>query len=250
MDLLKIIRKYLWKIGCDVIRFAPDAHPVARRKQLLVSLGIDTVLDVGANRGQFARHLRQDLGYAGRILSFEPLSTAFAVLSKRAQHDPNWEVFDFALGDVEGRREINVAGNSDSSSLLDMLPAHLDAAPESAYQGREIVEVKQLDPLFSTLCHDAARIYLKIDTQGFEERVLVGARQSLARIDTVQVEMSLVPLYRGQPLFYDLYRLLADSGYSLIAVDPCFADRNSGQVLQVDGTFHRRGDDRGRLPPP
>ena len=238
-SMIQAIRRGFWKFGVDFSRFAPDAHPAARRKQLLAACDIDTVLDIGANRGQFARHLRKDLGYAGRILSFEPLSTAFEMLKRSAEHDPGWEVFNFALGDAEERREINIAANSDSSSLLDMLPEHLAAAPESRYEGREAVAVKRLDPLYEGLCRGAGRVYMKIDTQGFEDRVLRGAERSLAAIDTVQVEMSLVALYQGQPLFPDLYAYLAARGYSLFSIDPCFADKKTGRVLQVDGTFRR-----------
>lgn len=233
------IRKLLWKLGYDLTKFRPASHPMARRKQLLESYAIDTVLDIGANTGQFARQLRDYLGYAGRILSFEPLSTAFAALKAGAEGDPAWQVFNFALGDAAEKREINVAGNSYSSSLLRMLPAHLQSAPDSRTVGKETIEIRTLDSLFGELCKAARNLYMKIDTQGYESKVLKGAENSLARIDTVQMEMSLVPLYEGELLLNEMCALLSGRGYTLVALENGFSDPASGQLLQVDGIFHR-----------
>ena len=83
------------------------------------------------------------------------------------------------------------------------------------------------------------RVYMKIDTQGFESKVLKGAGNSLMRIDTVQMEMSLVPLYEGEMLFNEMCMFMTEKGYSLIAIESGFSDQNTGQVLQVDGIFHR-----------
>lgn len=233
------LRKLLWSFGYDLTRFMPSAHPMARKKQLLESYGIDTVLDVGANGGQFGRQLRNYLGYARRILSFEPLSGAFAQLAARARGDPGWQVFNFGIGDAGGKREINIAANSQSSSLLDMLPSHEKAAPEARYVGRELIEVRTLDSLFGELCRSARNVYLKIDTQGYESKVLKGAENSLARIATVQLEMSLVPLYQGGLLLNEMCAFLSGKGYTLVALENGFSDPASGQLLQVDGVFHR-----------
>lgn len=235
------IRRFLWKIGYDFSRFAPTSHPLARRKQLFTSYKIDTVLDIGANIGQFAQELRNDIGFADRILSFEPLSSAFELLkaTAKATADPAWEVFNIAIGDTEAKQEINVAGNSYSSSFLNMLPAHEKSAPNSKYIGKELIEIKTLDSLFGDLCKTAKNVYMKIDTQGFESKVLSGAERSLAHINTIQMEMSLVPLYESELLFNDMCALMGRKGYSLVALENGFSDPASGQLLQVDGIFHR-----------
>jgi FkbM family methyltransferase len=235
MSIKHQIRRLLWKFGYDITR----SHPIARAQQLLRSYAIDTVLDIGANSGQFAEYLRKDLGYTKRILSFEPLSSAFSLLKAKTDNDPYWDAFNIALGDTEGPSEIYIARNSYSSSLLDMLPSHLRSAPNSGYTGKETVEVKKLDSIFENLCDVNSTVYMKIDTQGFESKVLKGAQNALQRIHTVQMEMSLVPLYKGEMLFDELYSLMNEYGYSLVAIMPGFADINSGQLLQVDGIFHR-----------
>jgi FkbM family methyltransferase len=238
MSIKNAVRNLLWKSGYDVSRFSPTSHPLARRKQILASYGIDTVLDVGANSGQFAQGLRR-LGYSGRILSFEPLSTAFKALKANAESDRAWDVFNFAVGDAEAKHEINIAGNSYSSSLLKMLPSHLKSAPESKYIGKETIDVKTIDSLYGDICKTSKHVYLKIDTQGFESKVLKGAENSLKHIGTIQMEMSLVPLYDGEMIFGDMCAYMAAKGYTIIAIESGFSDSASGQLLQVDGIFHR-----------
>ncbi|MCX5848559.1 MAG: FkbM family methyltransferase [Deltaproteobacteria bacterium] len=238
MGIKQELRKAFRRVGYDVCRFTPETYPLARRKQLLKSYSIDVVFDIGANSGQYAQQLR-DLGYANRIISFEPLSSAFGLLNEKAGSDPNWEIFNIALGDTEGKQEINIAGNSYSSSLLDMLPSHLASAPESKYIGKQTIEIKRLDSIFGGLCKTTDRVYMKIDTQGYESKVLKGAEKSLMQIDTIQMEMSLIPLYEDETLLPEMCMSMRKKGYSLVAIETGFSDLNSGQLLQVDGIFHR-----------
>jgi FkbM family methyltransferase len=232
-------RKFLWRFGYDFYRFTPDNNPIARKKRLFQSSDIDVVLDIGANIGQFSQQLRDDIGYTKRIISFEPLSSAFRILKSNAQYDPSWDVLNYALGDVEEKQEINIAGNSDSSSLLEMLPSHIKVAPSSEFIGKEMVEVKKLDSIIDVYCKNTDNIYMKIDTQGYEKKVLEGAQESLKKIDIIQMEMSLVPLYKKELLFIQMCTLMSKINYRLISIEPAFVDPISGQILQVDGIFHR-----------
>lgn len=200
MSVIHEIRRLLWKFGYDISRFNPADHPLARRKRILETFAIDTVLDVGANTGQFARQLRHDLGFLGRILSFEPASQAFEALRVNSKGDPTWEVYQWALGDIEGTGEINLSANTYSSSIFAMLPSHSKSAPDSKYIGKESITIRTVDCVFRELCGSARNVYLKIDTQGFEYQVLKGAEASLRSIETLQIEMSLVPLYQGSAL--------------------------------------------------
>lgn len=240
MNLKYQVRKLLWRAGYDVSRFSPTSHPLARRKRMLSYYGINTVLDIGANSGQFAQQLKGELGYTGRVISFEPISSVFKILTVNADGDPQWQVSNIALGDADENQTINISGNSYSSSLLDMLPSHLKSAPESRYVDSETISVRRLDSVFDDYCSSSENIYMKIDTQGFEGRVLRGAELSLGHIDTVQMEMSLVPLYQGELSFIEMIELMDAKGYGLVALEPGFSDAESGQLLQVDGIFRRR----------
>jgi FkbM family methyltransferase len=197
------------------------------------------VLDVGANTGQFAYQTRKEVGYTGRMVSFEPLKSAYQALGQAARKDSLWEVFSYGLGDENTAKEINIAGNSVSSSLLAMLPAHVNAEPESLYVGTETIEIRTLDSVFESLYQGESGVFLKIDTQGYERRVLAGAADSLARINTIQLEMSLVSLYEEDLLFIEMYELLSEMGYTMVSMEPGFSNPRTGQLLQVDGVFHR-----------
>ena len=205
------------------------------------SFGTDLILDVGANRGQFARGMRA-CGYTGHITSFEPLSDAHVQLVSEAADDALGDVVErCAVGAAAGEAQINVAGNSYSSSLLPMLDRHSRAAPGSAYQGAESCRVITLDDYIEGTLSDATVTFgLKCDTQGYEAQVLTGARRNLSRIKVIMCEMSLIPLYDGAPTMPELCRLLADAGYRCIAIGPEFEDPRTGELLQVNGIFVRR----------
>jgi FkbM family methyltransferase len=201
---------------------------------------INLVLDVGANEGQFADETRV-AGYRGKIVSFEPLASAHAVLCSRAQADANWTIADrTALGAQTGSIEINIARNGVSSSILGMLPSHSEAEPGSKYVGTEVVPVNRLDDLCDLSSTD--RVMLKIDVQGYEKQVLEGAPRVLANCKAVIVEMSLVPLYDGQLLAMDLWNLLAKQGFEAWSLEPGIRHPETGRMLQFDGIFVRSED--------
>jgi FkbM family methyltransferase len=236
---LRKLRTRLRKVGIEVNRYTIHTSTGIQLDRLLRHCGIDLVLDVGANTGQYAAELRAH-GYAGRIVSFEPLAAAHAQLSRAA--GAGWEVAPrMAIGDSEGTVTIHLAGNSVSSSILDMLPAHERAAPGSAYVAAETVPLKRLDGVAGGYLGDSRRVLLKIDTQGYEDRVLAGAAGLLDRVAAIQTELSLVPLYAGQLLFDEMRRRIELLGFELFAVFPGYVDERTGQTLQLDGFFLRRG---------
>lgn len=238
MSVRFTIRKLLRLLGYDLVKFNFSQSPSARRRQLLEHHGIDLILDVGANAGRYALTLRRN-GYQGRIVSFEPLSSAFAHLQKRAARDAQWDAVNVALGARNTTATINVARNSESSSLLAMQARHAEAAPYAVYTGTEDVTVCTLDSLFDTYNQQDHRIFLKIDAQGYERRILEGAQQTLAHITGLQLEMSLVSLYEGETLFTDMIAYVAERGFLLMSIEPGFCDPVTGQLLQIDGLFFR-----------
>lgn len=239
-----LVRRMANRFGLDITRHRPAASPAGRLASMLASHRVDVVLDAGANIGQFALGLRR-AGYAGRIVSFEPLPDAWRQLNDAARRDPRWDVPPaVALGATDGQVEINVAGNSVSSSILEMLHSHASAAPASRYVARERVPLRRLDSLAPGLVAPDAAPFLKIDTQGYETQVLDGASQLLERAAGLQLELSLVPLYAGQALYRELMDRLDAAGFDLWALWPGFTDPDNGRMLQVDAVFFRRPGDR------
>jgi FkbM family methyltransferase len=233
------LNQLLRQAGCELVRHPRLAPELQRRARLMHHLGIDLVLDVGANQGQFGLGLRQALGYRGQIVSFEPLQAPFALLQQAAAGDADWQVMQVALGAAAGPAAMFVAGNSESSSLLEMLPLHRAAAPASHCVGTESVALATLDTLLPQLRRGARHIWLKIDTQGYEHQVLQGAAGHLAQLQVVQLEMSLRPLYAGAPLLQQTQQLMGELGFRCVGLEPGFCDPRTGELLQADGIFLR-----------
>ncbi len=207
--------------------------------RVLQAFGVDLVLDVGANHGQFALELIR-AGYAGRILSFEPLASAHAALLKASQDYPQWDVAErCAIGDRNGSGLLHVAGNSQSSSFLPILAAHTAAAPASSYIASETVALRTLDEMAAAAIAASARPFLKLDVQGFEARVLDGAAGLMGKFVGLQVELDLLPLYQGTVSMEEMMSRLRALGFSLFRIRPGFTDPNSDRMLQVDGIFFR-----------
>jgi FkbM family methyltransferase len=199
----------------------------------------DLLLDVGANIGQYAQERRAE-GFEGDIVSFEPLPDAHKRLSAVASGDSRWSVHPrAAVGATPGRTEINVAGNSYSSSLLPMLQSHSAAAPQSVFVGKVETDIITLDSVFERYYRPGKRVFLKIDTQGFERPVLEGAGRWLDHLFGVQLELSCVLLYEGQELYPYFLQFFRDRGFELWALIPGFTDPVSGRMLQFDAVFVR-----------
>ena len=235
--VLKLLRRF----GYDVQRYGPHSDPMRRLQQAMKRQRVTTILDIGANIGQFGQRLRIN-GYEGRIISIEPLSTARAKLVAVTRDDPQWNVAKrYALGERCGEVEINIAGNSQSSSVLNMLDRHRVGDPKSAYIGTEKVPLITLDAFLDELPVLAdVPLALKIDTQGYEAQVLAGLDRWSKNVKVIQAEMSLAPLYAGSVGFNDLYRMMEERGFRCISIEPNFTDPNTYEVLQTDAIFERR----------
>ncbi len=139
----RFIRRLVRQFGYDVTR-ARESPTVA---QFLESRRIDTVLDVGANTGQFAEHIR-GMGYGGEIVSFEPIESNFRVLESKARQDPRWRAKRLALGDTCGSATIHVSKLSLYSSLLPLSSVATALDPRAAVERLEDVHVVRLDDIY------------------------------------------------------------------------------------------------------
>jgi FkbM family methyltransferase len=224
--------------GFDLL---PHRGPPRTIGGFLVARQIDLVLDVGASSGNYGSAIRAG-GYPGRICSFEPLESSFAQLERLATRDADWSCYRLALGATSGETEINVAGNSDSSSLLEMGERHLRSDPTSAYIGKERIELSTVDEVWDQVVRDGEAVFLKLDVQGFELEALRGAEGSLPHLTGVQAELSLVPLYDGAPDWTEVIAYLQERGFQPQHLEPAFVDPKTEQLLQIDAIFMRDRD--------
>jgi FkbM family methyltransferase len=236
----KVIRGTFRSLGLEVARWNPQSSPEAALIRMLSIHSIDTVIDVGANEGQYALTLRR-LGFDGRIVSFEPSTAAHNRLRHSAKADERWTVgARTALGNREGTVDLTITSNGGaSSSVLPMMDVHKSAAPDVACIGSERVPMMRLDQAAEGLLPEARNIFLKLDVQGYELEVLEGAPKLIERIHGVQLELSLVPLYQGQTLFPELMDFVQERGFGVWGIIPGLVDKASGRLLQTDVIFFR-----------
>jgi FkbM family methyltransferase len=238
--LKHLVNNILGLADLRLVRGALTREDTALR-QILNQLAVTVVFDVGANLGQYAERLR-NLGYRGRVISFEPQAAAFSVLRKKTLLDPRWEAVGLALGDQEMDQLLNVSKNSVSSSLLPIVPEILNIAPMIMSVTTERVSIKRLDQVYKPFVHPSDRIFLKLDVQGYEPKVLIGASEFLSLCTAIQVEMALFPSYQGQKLFFEMSGLIAQKGFQLIHLEPGAWDTRTGYLREVDGIFVRADD--------
>ncbi len=238
MSLRNIARRMLRKLGFEVYHY--------NRMRLLEHHGIDLVLDVGANAGQYGRELRAG-GYRGRIVSFEPLSAAYRQLERCSRRDPQWQTANMALGAADESTDINVSQHSVCSSLLPMAPLLSKTLDAARYVTKESIAVRRLDSVMADYQTGNETVLLKMDTQGYERFVLEGADQTLPAIAGIQMEVSLSTLYEGEWLLPDVIPFMHQLGFCLESIEPGFSDTKTGQLLQVDVFFFRAKPESTKL---
>ena len=170
---------------------------------------IDCVIDVGANRGQYRDFLRLEMGFTGRIVSFEPLADVAAALTDRAKADPQWSVHTCALGRENGEIQLNVMKGSTFSSLRSPKP---DApfSEKNTVIATQPVSVRRLDSF-----EIPGNLYLKLDTQGYDVEAFAGAAAMLPRVLAMQSEVSVIPIYDGAPTWEEALREYRASGFAI-----------------------------------
>lgn len=236
-NLLKLIRTGLNPLGIEITRF-PD-RMLANRIKLMNFYGINLVFDIGANKGQYAKEIIE-AGYKGRIVSFEPLSLAFASLKEFSAKYSGWEAEKLAIGDRNGMTDINISENLYSSSILNITSISTINAPASRYVGKESVKITTVDTILDKYKTASDTLFVKLDVQGYEKIVLDGAKTSMNKITGFQLELSLYELYEDSSLYTDLINYLDGFGFTLMFLEPGFLDPVSGKLLQMDGIFFRK----------
>lgn len=195
-----------------------------------------TVIDVGANRGQFGLFAARRFPDA-ELHCFEPLPEARETLTRALRGHPRLRVHGLALGSRDGTETFNVAASDDSSSLLTATRTQTASFPKAEVAERRSVEVARLDDVISP---ETVRrpCLLKADVQGYELEVLRGAQTVLDVVDELLIECSFTELYEGQPLAAEIVALCDQRGFSLVGVFSLVHDAG-GRCLQGDFLFVR-----------
>lgn len=234
----KIIRSIFKSLGYELVNLKSGlgkGTPENELLKILQTINTDLVLDIGANRGQFGTAL-YGYGYAHKMLSFEPLSKAYAELEQNAKGNANWSVYErCCVGHEEGETVIQVSALQGNSSVLDMKSTPFNVR-NSAYIAKETVPQITLGTLNTHLLIQSAKnIFVKMDIQGFEHFVLSALPTANYKINGFYIELSLVKLYDGQEDYLYICNQLKKLGYDLVYVQP--ESIRSNRMIQFNGIF-------------
>ncbi|MDP3737769.1 MAG: FkbM family methyltransferase [Hyphomonadaceae bacterium] len=214
----------------------------AHLKKLFNHFDVDCVFDVGANTGQYATMLRRQAGYKGRIVSFEPIPEAAGQVRRKAARDPLWTVEELALADVSEQRAFNIMASSEFSSLSAPRTDEVSRFDQLNRTERTIlVQTRTLAEVFPRLQAEYGfkRPFLKMDTQGFDLKVLNGAEPVLSKFVGFQSELSIRRLYQDAVDFREALTFYQSLGFDLSALVP----NNGGHfpaLIEIDCIMIRR----------
>ena len=210
----------------------PQKRLDAARK--LVLENCDFILDIGANNGQWIATVRSH-GYGGEAICVEPLKKNFNKLKEGKIQ--NTIFINCAVGNRNGYIYINQASNDGlSSSILELDDYHINAAPSIKYIGKEKVKISKISKILETDTHK--KIFVKIDTQGYEFEVLKSInKRNFNAIHAFEIETNLVSTYKDATLIEDVIKFLRNKGYRPLRIENGFGMLNFGQQLQVDVLF-------------
>lgn len=240
MDIDQIERWYWIRRFINKVRRRPKSPP-EKLGAVLRDQKLTLILDVGANVGQ-SHDLFRSVGYTGRIVSFEPLPGAHATLTEKAATDPKWQIAPrMAIGDVEGETTIRESEASDVSSIMPANASMHAAFRKTRIVGEHPTPIKRLDDIYDEYARPDDRVFLKIDTQGYDLKVLQGATKTFRKISGLQVEMSLLPLYDGEASYLDILSLVDSQGFEPYILSETSFSADLRRQLQIDGIFFRKG---------
>lgn len=242
MTVKKLLARFLSHLararGYEIVaNWRMDSLPLVKHLQnVFAAYNIDCVINVGANKGQFHDLLRQEVGFQGRILSFEPVRKYADALEAEARNDALWRVFPYALGSTTGETTINVTKSPGLNSILE---PRTDAVPgfwnEGGVTDIETIMVKSLDEVLRINGLDCKldSAYLKLDTQGFDLEVLKGASTALKSIPALQTEASIRPIYVGMPDYKECINYLVGKGFQISGLFPVTHD-DAFRLIEFD----------------
>lgn len=236
--LKTLIKNYLRPLGIELRRIPTqkEIYEQERQKALWLSnMNIHTIIDIGANDGHFANKIHKILPNA-QLYSFEPLKDCYEKLLNKFAEVKTFKAFNLALGNKEEKVEIHRSEYSPSSSLLPMTELHKTSFPFTKNKIIEEVYVVKLDDIVSQL-QLQSKLLIKLDVQGFEDKVIEGGLNTFKQADVVLTELSVEELYQGQKLFDDIYQMLKSLGFEYRGNYEQLYHPEDGRVLQMDGIF-------------
>ena len=219
VKIKKIIKGGLRTVGFDLVRYPALARQI---QNLILDRGINLVLDVGAFHGTFCRMMRKDVRYSGHICSFEPCAASFSELSNAMKNDRRWSGYRIALSDKDAEATLNVYREGDFNSLLPLRNEHALAYEIENEPALERIQLRKLDSIWNEITKSVVtpKVLLKIDTQGHDPKVVLGAVEHLKFVSVILAELPAIEIYEHMLSMADSLKLFKSLGYTPVGFYP------------------------------
>lgn len=238
----KAIRNFLSKLGYDIIktnytykRDGEEHGTVKQEFKWLTNYNFKTIIDIGSNEGQSLDKFRYLFPNA-MLYCFEPIPKAFNQLKKNFELDKRISFNNIGIGNEVAEVEFNLNQYTQSSSLLELSEEHKHNFTQAVNTSKIQVKIDTLDNFFKDV--ELEKPYLiKIDVQGYEDKVVTGGKDIISEAAIVISEVSYRPMYEGQMVFDDLQKLFADLGFTFIGNAEQLYSPQDNKILQADAIF-------------
>jgi FkbM family methyltransferase len=240
-EIKRTMQRGFHTFGLHLGKYPPVDSLAHHLKTLFAHLGVNCLFDVGAHEGEYYRFVRE-LGYQGKIVSFEPVKSTFRTMVNGVHGDHDWQALNIALGRTEVAQTIHLyQGTVFNSFLLSNQYANERFGEMTHEVGSETVSVRRLDAIFPDCVRgvEQPRVFLKMDTQGWDLEVLEGATGCLDQIVAIQTELAVKPTYQGMPTLPEALVRLNGLGFELTGMFPVARDLDNLRVVEFDCVLRR-----------
>lgn len=233
--LARPLNKIFYAFGYNIV---PNHKiiPATTDKNWAEKLNIHTIIDIGSNEGQFIKEINALLP-GRKVFAFEPIAACYRKLIENTK-SINVTAHNMGLSDTEGTAEINISNNFVSSSILEMEELHKSSYPESHFVKKETIRLGRLDDMLAAELKE--NILIKMDVQGYEEKVIMGGKNTFAKASALIIESIFEPFYEGQWLFDDLYKYFSEKGFKFMGFTDQVNSKKTGIPLYADAIFIKK----------
>lgn len=243
----KIIKKIFSILGYNISRIDKKYKKLSFNDIHKAKIDIDNplIFDVGANKGQSIRRFK-NIFPRSTIHAFEPIKEEFVKLQDEFKNDKSIFLNNFALGDSLDQKKFNIMASTGHSSFYKINPdtEWLKIRSKEFNSSEKEYEKKVVDVKIDTInnyCkkNNISLIHiLKLDTQGYEEKILAGASEILPKIKLIETELMFDNVYEKRLNFYDIEKHIIKHNFRLIAIEPLnFSNLLEGYMFCVDAIY-------------
>jgi FkbM family methyltransferase len=223
----KIIKNFFNKLGYDLKKIDKDFTNIDLEDLLKTKINENPIIfDVGGNKGQSVTKYKK-IFKNPIIHTFEPIKSQFNIINEKFKNDKNVKLNNYALGEIIGEKDFNITAQTGASSFnkINQNSKWIEVRSKeykttiNKFVSSTKVKIFTLDDYFLNNNIDKIDL-LKIDTQGYEDKVLQGSINTLKqnKIKAVVTELMFDNVYDKYLTFSDVEKFLLPNNFRMVGI--------------------------------